>query len=160
MKIGDVYRFHWKPGQGPEGDAYWCFDGKLIVRETRDGGLILVDTYWGSGDNRTFTPERAQEQGELTLLFNLDDVEQLGRYESPHYYAPEDVFEFHHQHGCYQRWMKRKGAARCRDTILAEFRRRLEDAHKKADSAVRAVEWAARDLQRAEIEPDLSKILL
>ncbi len=148
MKLNDLYRFqyHYKEG---ERDRYWCFDGKLVVKARSDGTLYLHDTYWGGSGGRTFTPEEAAEQGTLTFVCNLDEVEKIEGYQVP-LYAEGDVFNLSHQHNCYPSFAKRKGALRSRDATLAHLRRKLEEAHDKLRSAAHNVEWQAKELARAE----------
>ena len=71
----DVFDFRYKPEEVKKRfEPYHCFDGTLVVKKYSDGKIFLVDTYWGGGDSRTFTPEKAIEQGELTFLCNLDEM--------------------------------------------------------------------------------------
>lgn len=159
MKPNDVYRFHYHPDTESRYDRNWCFDGLLTVKEAGGGGLLLVDSYWGSGDNRTFTPEKAAKEGKLALICNLDDVEPIKDYEA-HRYAPEDIFNLSYQHGCYKRLVKRKGAPLSKESMLKHLREKLAQAKRELDSAAWSIELAARDIQRVEDATDLSKIFV
>lgn len=153
MKVGDVFRFHYFERAKYSGH---CFDGQLVVME-RYGGLVLCDTYWGFNrcdqDTKRFTPEQAEREGELTFVCNLGDVEEIKDYEAP-LYADGDTFNLSHQHGCYRKWAKRKGARRDRAAILRNAQEKLADARRKAQSAMHSVEWAARQYQKAETATD------
>lgn len=138
IKINDVYSFRYNAEETKKMfEPYHCFDGQLIVRESNKGGLILVDTYW-SYDNRTFTLEEALSKGQLTFKFNIDDVQDLKLYDMD-YYADEDIFDFSHQHGCYKRYVLRKGAEK---SIEKQERVLLE----KIDNCKRNIESEKRSL--------------
>ena len=72
FKENDVFNFRYKPEEAKKRfEPYHCFDGTLVVKKYSDGKILLVDTYWSGGDSRTFTPEKAMSQGELTFYVIL-----------------------------------------------------------------------------------------
>lgn len=155
MKVNDVFRFQYHVVEG-ERDRYWCFDGKLIARPDGDG-IRLVDTYWTSGDGRSFTPEEAEKRGVLTFVCNLDEVEAVEEYEVPNY-APENIFNLSYQHGCYKRFVKRKGAAHSRDAMLKHLGEQMEKAKRDLNSAAWSIERIARDIERVRTATDLERM--
>mgnify|MGYP000300617530 CR=1 FL=1 len=160
MKLNDVYRFSYSPeARETMFETYHCFDGQLIVRARDDGSLFLHDTFWGGSGGRTFTPEEARAKGELTFVCNLDGVEEIKDYEAP-YYAEGDVFNLTSHHGHSKRWVRRRGALRSRDAILTHLHERLDKARRDVDSAVRSVEWVAREIQRVESATDLEALCI
>lgn len=161
MKSGDVYRFTWKDQARPGQDPYWCFDGQLVA-VPHNGGLLLVDTYWGFGEvggetGKTFTLERAFEIGNLEFVCNLGDLEPAQRHEV-RYYDEADLFDLSYQHRCYFKLMKRKGAKKSREAMY----RALAQDRKEADDALRAaihkLEWVARTRQVVEDASDVEKL--
>ena len=138
LRVNDVYSFRYDEVEVKKMFApYHCFDGMLVVKE-RKGKLMLEDTYWGYGDNRTFTPEEALQKGTLTFKYNLDEVEEIKKYELC-YYADEDLFNLSHQHGCYSKYAKRKGAQRNKEKMLAVLTQRIADEKSK-------IKWSQRNL--------------
>src|SRR5690242_6119857 len=90
FKVNDVFSFRYNEEEAKKKfEPYHCFDGQLVVKEI-SGKLALVDTYWGSGDNRRFTIEEAKKQGRLTFKCNLDEVEKAD-YNDVNYYNEEDI---------------------------------------------------------------------
>lgn len=160
MRLNEVYRFSYSAeARAAMFEPHHCFDGQLIVRARDDGSLFLHDTFWGGSGGRTFTLEEARAKGELTFVCNLDDVEKIKDYEAP-YYAEGDVFNLTSHHGHSKRFVKRKGALRSRDAILAHLHERLSSARREVDSAVSRVEWMAREIQRVETATDLEALCL
>ena len=138
LRVNDVYSFRYNEAEVKKRfEPYHCFDGQLIVKE-RNSKLILEDTYWGYGDNRTFTLEEALQEGTLTYKCNLDEVEEIKKHELS-YYADEDLFNLSHQHGCYSKYAKRKGAQRNKEKMLAILTQQIADEKSK-------IEWAQRSL--------------
>jgi hypothetical protein len=157
IRPGDVFAFkyHMRPGDTYT-DRYWCFDGQLVA-DMHNGEIILVDTYWGdSGSNRRFTQEEAKAQGTLTLVCNMDEVEPIK--DGVYYYDEKDVFDLSHQHGCYKRLMKRKGAPRSRDAMLAHLRGKMQEAKRKVELAVHDVEFLAVNIHVVQEADDLEKV--
>lgn len=150
LRDGDVYRFSYnqatweraKAGKMGHGDLHWCFDGQLIVRHG-----LLCDTYWGltwGGDTgRTFSLEKAQEQGTLTFVCNVNDVEKI-RPDEYELYADGDAFNLTHQHGCYKHYVKRRGARKDKERMVAVVNRKVREARSQVESALRDLEWAVR----------------
>lgn len=143
-KDGDVYRFAYNQEQyeRARGDLRWCFDGQLVYR---DG--LLCDTYWGlnwRGDNgRSFTVAKAQSQGILEFVCNLNDVEKI-REDEYQLYADGDTFNLSHQHGCYKHYVKRRGARKDKERMLAAVHQKVTDARNDVERAVRNLEHAVR----------------
>jgi hypothetical protein len=137
-KEGDVFRFSYsqaereKAAQGWAGSLNHCFDGQVVYRKGQ-----YVDTYWSfgeCGDGRVVRPD----QGELTFVVNLADVEPIRSYEALHY-DEADVFDLSYQHGCYKKLMIRKGAQPSAARMIIEVR--------KKEASLRAeIEFAQRNL--------------
>lgn len=156
---GDVFRFSYSPESWEQarrglghGDLHWCFDGQLIYR---DG--LLCDTYWGltwGGDNgRHFTLAEAQARGTLTFMCNLQDVEKIPDYDFG-LYVDGDAFNLSHQHGCYKYFVKRKGAKKSVELMLAALDAKVTAAKDAIERAARHLEFAVetRDRLRPRIE--------
>lgn len=157
IKVGDVFNFQYLDMKGQSyTDRYWCFDGRLVA-DMSNGSIILVDTYYGSGGNRTFTPDDARAQGTLTFVCNVNEVQEMQSYEA-RYYDEADVFNLSYQHGCYERFVRRKDAKRSRVAMMKYLRGEMKEAKEAVDSAVRKVEFVARNLQVVEDSADLEKV--
>ena len=158
LRVNDVYSFNYNAVEVEKRfDPYHCFDGQLIVKEI-NGKLILKDTYWGSGDNRTFTLEKALQEGTLTYKCNLDEVEEIKEYELS-YYADEDLFNLSHQHGCYSKYAKRKGAKRNKEKMLAVLTKQIAGEKRKIEWAQQSLVTLNEKLQKLE-EGDIQGVWL
>lgn len=151
IKAGDVFNFRYTDGKERFMPNH-CFDGQLIAVET-PRGLLLADTYWTFGkvhsdSGRVFNEQEAREQGELTFVCNLSEVEDIK--DGTHYYADKDVFDLSHQHGCYKKHVKRKGALRSRERMLQKLYSDMQEAHRQVASAARSVEFTAKRIQQVE----------
>lgn len=149
MTEGDVFRFAYNDAareraktSGWHSDLHWCFDGQLVCRDGR-----LCDTYWGltwGGDGgRSFTPAKAEAEGTLTFVCNLQDVETIHEGEYP-LYADGDAFDLSHQHGCYKFYAKKRGAKKDRALMLAALRQKVTDARKTVERDTWNLECAIR----------------
>lgn len=136
IKLNDVYRFRYKIYKA------WCFDGKLIVRKDKNGNLYLQDTYWGfnSNENKSFTLEQALEEGYLTFLCNLDEVEECTVFDLD-YYADEDLFNLSYQHGFYKLYYKRKGAVKSPEKMKNVLMQKIKSTEED-------IEWSQGRLKR------------
>lgn len=159
LKLNDYYNFRYNEAETKRiFEPYHCFDGKLIVKENYKKEFILVDTYWSSSDNRTFTLERALNEGTLEFVCNLDDVEEIKQYDLI-YYADEDLFNLSYQHGCYKRYAKRKGAVRSREKMLRIIKERISEAEYKLRSAQNSIEQLNKVFEEVK-EGDINKIYI
>lgn len=159
LKLNDYYIFKYNEFEVKRiFDPYHCFDGRLIVKENHKKELILVDTYWLSSDNRTFTLERALNEGTLKFVCNLDEVEEIKQYDLI-YYADEDLFNLSYQDGCYKRYAKRKGAVRSREKMLRIIKERISEAEYKLRSAQNSIEQLNKIFEEVK-QGDLNKIYI
>ena len=129
----------------------WCREGTAIGTATRDGRVILCDTYW-SGGSETHVLTDA-EIATARLRFNLGDYDELDRYShrSPvmwKTYAPADRQTVTAQHGCHTRWFVRKGASPDWATQIANAREVVAERELDVASAQRQLDWAREDLAR------------
>lgn len=145
MKVGDVYKFTYNSEYK---NPYHCFDGQLIVKENKSGNLYLEDTYWAH-DNRTFTKETAETQGNLSFRFNVNDVEYIKEPDLV-YYSENDIFDFSHQNYSYRRFVKRKGAQRCPDKMKSVLQDKLFKAEYNLESAKRDIERINEKIKEVE----------
>ena len=149
LRVNDVYSFRYNAAEIKKRlESYHCFDGQLIAKK-RNGKLILEDTYWAHGGNRTFTLAGALREGTLTFKCNLDDVEEIKKHELS-YYADEDVFNLSHQHNCYSKYAKRKGAQRNKEKMLAVLTQQIVDEKSKIEHAQRSLVSLNEKLQKLE----------
>lgn len=156
LKVGDIYRFRYNEEfLKDKFEPYHCFDGLMTVKES-DKGLVLIDGYWSSG-NRWFTIKDALEQGDLTFICNLDEVETISEYDSK-YFNEKDIYIVPFHSGYRTVIYKRKGAEKCRETILKVLEAKVSYAKSSVESAERSLEWAERDLEKAKVEQDIDEI--
>jgi hypothetical protein len=151
----DVYRFRYSPKKewGFDGRT-WCFEGFLIA----SADLDLVDSYWGisnpSGrvlDKATIDREVANG-GSFEFYFNLDEVDLIAQSETV-YYADDDLFHISEQHACSERCryaFKKRGAERNAAKMLLVLREYLEQAERRAASAIRGQERLKRAISKVE----------
>lgn len=144
IKANDVFHFQWNKKYYEEHrDPNWCFDGQLVARETPNKSLLLVDTYWCSGsDNISFTPEEAEAKGTLTFVCNLDDVTDCHE-DVTMYYDQKDWFNLSYQHGCYKRYVLKKGAQRSQKQMILSIQEKIDDTTRK-------IRWMEDDLKAAQ----------
>ena len=142
LKLNDVYRFCY--------NKIWiekifmpdhCFDRQLIVRGD-ENGLYLRDTYWGSGEGKSFTLEEALKKGILTFVCNLDDVEEIKEYDTQ-YYADGDIFDLSSQHHCYRKFYIKKGVSRLSEKMKAVL-------NEKITKSKHEIEWETFQIKRNE----------
>jgi len=150
MKENDVFKFRYNDAYSngrSNTDLYWCFDGQLIVKKLSDGSLYLQDTYWHGSDNRTFTLEEANKRGTLTFVCNLDEVEKINE-DDMHLYEESEVFNISTQHGCHKRFVKKVGANKSHNKMLARAQHLLREAENDIDSAGRRMNRIQEVIQR------------
>lgn len=152
MKINDVFDFRYNEKELKERFMLnHCFDGQLIVRQGREGKLILHDTFWGinNGESRQFEIEEAEKLGSLKFVTNLDDVEKIQEWEV-NYYADEDVFNLSYQHGCYKFFVKKNGAKKSKDKMLSVIQRKIAEKRNELNSLASELEQLSVKRHRIE----------
>lgn len=150
FKENDVFNFRYKPEEAEKRYApYHCFDGTLVVKKYNDGEIRLVDTYWGGGDNRTFTPDKAIEQGELTFLCNLGEMVDIEEHETL-YYDDADVVKMYIHAGYRNRFLIKKGTQRSQAKMLQSIKQKIEDENSKIRSAENSLKWHNETLKKIE----------
>ena len=138
FKDGDIFRFHYNEAALARPlmiYPYHCFDAQLFF-DAKSG--LLVDTYWAhfdvktmrfsafGVDPRTMTSERAERDGMLTFVVNLDVCEPVDeRSYKQGLYLEGDAFNLTHHAGCHKVFVKRRGARKdslcMRGALLAEM---------------------------------------
>jgi len=119
IKEGDVFKFRFNQeylDKFPLSDPYHCFDGQLVVVTKSDGNLILEDTYW-NGNRKKFKLDQLELNGTLTFVCNLNDVDECSESDV-RYYNDNDIIDLSYQHGCYKRFVKRRGSKRSKEVML------------------------------------------
>jgi len=150
FRENDVFNFHYKPDEAKKlFEPYHCFDGTLVVKKYSDDKIYLVDTYWSSGDSRTFTPEKAIEQGELTFLCNLDEMIEIKEWETL-YYDDADIVKMYIHAGHRSRYLIKKGTQRSQAKMLQSIKQKIEDEHSKIRSAENSLKWHNETLKKIE----------
>lgn len=150
FRVNDVFNFRYKPDEAKKRfEPYHCFDGTLVVKKYSDDKLYLVDTYWSSGDSRTFTPDEAIEKGELTFLCNLDEMVDIKDYETL-YYDDADIVKMHIHAGYRSRFLIKKGTQRSQAKMLQSIKQKIEDEHSKIRSAENSLKWHNETLKKIE----------
>jgi len=152
MKERDYYSFRYNTEYTQNAfEPYHCFDGRLIAKKDSSGRIILVDTYWISSSNRTFTWKEAKTQGSLEFICNLNNVDDTHEGNLI-YYSDRDIFDLSYQHGCYKKYAIRKGADRSKTKILSVLKNKITDAEWKIASSKREIETALKNI--GEIKRD------
>lgn len=150
FKENDVFEFRYKPEEVKKRfEPYHCFDGTLVVKKYDNGKIYLVDTYWSGGDSRTFTPEKAIEQGELTFLCNLEEMVDIKEHEML-YYDDADIVKMCIHAGYRSRFLIKKGTRRSQSKMLQSIRQKIEDEHSKIRSAENSLKWYNETLKKIE----------
>ena len=146
IKEGDVFRFRYnKEEAAKQFEPYHCFDGQLIAFKKQDGTIHLADTYWMTSfdradmDCRKFTPEQAQEKGELEFKCNLNDIEYISK-EKAQYYKYSDIINLTHHNGFKTVFAVMKGTEPDIDTAILSLERKLEQKQSQRDSLNREIE--------------------
>lgn len=127
-----------------------CFDGQLVAVVV-GGDILLRDTYWAfwdkekccfvfSGDSgRAFSAEEAARNGALKLRFNLADVEATHNEVADHYDAA-DWFDISYQHGCYKRFVLKKGAKKSQSRMLQAIDKKIAQARLDMEAVTYRIE--------------------
>lgn len=150
LKVNDVYNFRYSQEEAKKRfEPYHCFDGTLIVRKLHNGGFHLVDTYWASGDSRTFTMEQALADGELTFLCNLDDVEEISEYDK-NYYDDADIIIIHMHAGYRTQRCIKKGTLRSKTKMIESVNQKINDAKSRINSAEYDIRKQTENLAKIE----------
>lgn len=149
FREGDVYRFSYsqEARDRAHGDLHWCFDGQVVVRNG-----LLVDTYWAGTEATARTSDARvvkPSEGTLTFVCNLSDVQDIRESEC-RYYADEDVINLSWQHGCYRRYVIRKGTQRSAAKMLAWLDEQIANHKRCIASDIREVERLVE--QRVKVE--------
>jgi len=141
LKENDVYSFTYKSEVIEDMFMpYHCFDRQLVVKKGFAGVLGLYDTYWSSYSvSKVFTVEEALEKGKLKFKCNLDNVEEINKYELV-YYDDKDIFDLSYQHKGYKRFVLKKGAKRSKEKMMAVIKSRIEEA-------VSQIKYLERDIE-------------
>ena len=149
FRENDVFNFRYKPDEAKKRfEPYHCFDGTLVVKKY-SAGFYLVDTYWSSGDSRTFTPDEAIEKGELTFLCNLEEMDDIKEMETL-YYDDADIVKMHIHAGYRSRFLIKKGTQRSQAKMLQSIKQKIEDEHSKIRSAENSLKWHNETLLKIE----------
>lgn len=146
----DVFNFRYKPEEAKKRfEPYHCFDGTLVVKKYSDGKIFLVDTYWGGADSRTFTPEQAIEQGDITFLCNLDEMVDIKEWETL-YYDDADIVKMYIHKGYRNRYLIKKGTQRSQAKMLQSIKQKIEDEHSNIRSAEYSLKQHKETLKKIE----------
>jgi hypothetical protein len=125
IRDGDV--FDWSYRDKPDA-SYWCKSRIAIATDGR-----LRDTFWSSGDDASWSYGDAAALLNLTLRGNLNDFEPFDG--DPTYYDPADIMNLNHSNSSRGNLYRRKGAQRSIEAMLAECRRRIDNAEGERRSA-------------------------
>lgn len=158
FKENDVFEFRYKPAEAQKlHSPYHCFDGTLVVKKSTDNNILLVDTYWGYGESRTFTPKTAIEKGILTFLCNLDEMEDIKEWETC-YYDDADIVKMYIHAGYRSRFLIKKGTQRSQAKMLESIKQKIEDEYNNIKSAEYSLKRHKETLKKIE-EGDTSVFL-
>jgi hypothetical protein len=136
MKAGELYRY-------PEGRG-WCRHGLLLVEESRDGRLVLRDTYWSghSMDDTLWKPE--QLEGRIEFVLDLSNARKTNRHEFDRFREEDRAYipMGGHREECWVRKDAEPDPALVEDQIRCE----VETAKSALRSAQFGVELAEKRL--------------
>lgn len=150
IKENDVFNFRYNTEEAKKRIApYHCFDGILIATKYGETDLRLVDTYWYSVENITFTLEEAIEKGSLTFLCNLDEMLDIKEWETL-YYDDEDIVELNIHAGYRNRFLIKKGVQRSQAKMLKSIKQKIEDEHIKIRYAENSLKLHNETLKKIE----------
>lgn len=154
---GDLFRWSYNAAEYEKrsdsrnaGTLYWC-----VSRIFRFNGDVLVDTYWHSGNNKTWTPERAEEQLNLTFLANEAD---LVKTNYPEYYDSEDIVNLNHPNSSKGNIYVKKTASRSKDAMLEHAKKQLSDAEYEKRYAERSIERFNEKIQEISESGNLDEV--
>jgi len=155
MKDKDIY--HWRYNQNTlvkledsnnGGTTYWCCSciGIWDAKNKR-----LVDTYWGSGGNRYFTPKDIKEKLILKYVANLNNLTPCQKYEFNNY-ADKDCINISHanmsRNGFYIKKNAKPNLAKKRKVIKSHIRH----YQNKAEFCKSQVEYYKKQLKEITID--------
>lgn len=157
LKKGDLFRWSYNSSEYEKrkdernsGTLYWC-----MSRIFRFDGEKFIDTYWGYGDNRSWTPEKAEKELDLIYLANEEDLEKTSY---PEYYNGEDVVNLNHANNSKGNIYVKKSAERSKKAMFESARRKLERAESDKRTAEREVELYAKKLREIQAAEDLNEV--
>ncbi len=144
VKENDVFDFRYKPEVEDKINESWggssrhCFDGQLIAKKDYKNHWSFVDTYWsfgnGGDDSHSFSLKEIREQGKITFVCNLADIEEIQEYEQK-YYDDKDIFNLSHQHGCYKFYAIKKGTKKSNTKMLKTVNDKIQEAKRDLERA-------------------------
>ena len=155
IREGDIFRFSYSDeSRAKKFEPYHCFDGQLLAVKEGDG-IVLLDTYWlyqfqPSGDGRRFTEATAKEQGALTFVCNLAEVDKVHSESETQYFDAADVFDLSSQHRCYPYFAVRKGAERSKEKMLSVLQEKMHKERSAIDSAAYNIQHLSRQMLLVE----------
>ena len=154
IKEFDVFDFRWFPKKEQGWDSRThCFDGQLVAKKYKEGGIKLVDTYWSS-NSKYFTLDDVLQKGDLFYRCNLTELENVSS-DCSDYYDQKDIFNLSYQSGCYVDWKKRKGAKKSKEVMLESLERKMKKLKWELESTARDIERTAEDrikIQNGELD--------
>lgn len=127
-----------------------CHEG-IILAVQDEGGVYLVDTFWGARGDSALSIVRSDDEGLATteLLFNpADGWELAGLYLAIADFDDDDVRIITSQHGLQKTIWIRTGSGPSNVKRLANARARTLEARERLDSAIFSFERAIIDEQR------------
>lgn len=145
IKQYDVFSFYDKSR-----DSNHCWDGQLVACKRENGDIYLADTYWASkydkfqrgGERKYYTPTEATNRGELKLICNLEDVEEIKEGDT-YYYDESDIFNLSYQHNCYKFFVKKIGAVKSQNRMIEYAQYKLDEAIQKKASVEHSIKRLA-----------------
>jgi hypothetical protein len=150
FKENDVFEFKWNKEQiKARPYPYHCFDGTLIAKKSHNGDILLVDTYWSTGDCKYFTTQQALEKGELTFLCNLDEFVDIEEWKMQ-YYDDSDIVVMYIHAGHRNRFLLKKGAVRSQAKMIESINQKIENEHSEIKSAERRLKGYYEALKKIE----------
>ena len=132
----------------PEGGRYSREGMAVVTGHRSDGSPIAIDTFWAHRDplcDHVLTPG---ELADAELLFNLDDVREVGKSEFETF-ASSDRHLLTNQHGLRSTHYVVKDASPSQAVIVANKRAQVAATLSRIRSLRRSLIWQAQELIEA-----------
>lgn len=159
LREGDIYRWEYNVQyikdnslSASAGTLYWCCSQIGIVTSchTPDGmQLKLMDTYWGTDNNKSFSKEYVDMHMDLRYIANIDELEQVDET-ARFYYADKDCVDLNHANSSKGNFYIRKGAVEDVDKQKRIMERSIKSIKQEIQSELNTIEYLEKCIQEGK----------
>ena len=153
MTQNDIFRWSYniktlaKMNDGNNGGTtYWCCSTIGII-----DGDYLVDTFWGSSNNKVFSKSAISEKLNLEFIANKDDLVSADPLDRA-YYLDADCVDLNHPNSTVGNFYLRKGAKKCLLKIERVIKRKRKELHNSIKYELSQIEMLSEDLKNISEE--------